>query len=204
MQLIHENNSENEFYIENYSDNIVKLCCSCLKKDEKMPSHCESNKFYLEPKNSQNIIFRFPKEGNLNTNENLYFEQTKDKRRKYTTIGRRKDLKDIYGIFDGEKLDGMHVVIIHGKMKVGKQDYAEYTCSYLFERKVIKYYELIEVKNSSYAYHKIMNIMNERKKNTGKNVIIVKIDYTLEKPLDVLNEIVSQNNIFQHHFYYFI
>ena len=59
-------------------------------------------------------------------------------------IGRSKYVKEIYEIIDEKRnVDNIHFIIICGNYEVGKLNFAECVCIYLFERKKIEGFYMI-------------------------------------------------------------
>ena len=203
MKLIREEKDEKFFYFEKNTNNTTKICC---EKD--MPPHGESFKFILESKNEMNkkkIIFRYKKEGKLTKNKNCYdknFESIKN----FYTVGRRLKIKEIYDIIDGENINNIHFIIIHGPKEAGKQNFAESTCIYLFERKVITGYKMIDIRESKEELcDEVKELTHNGNNSDGKFIVIIKLNnFYLEKPIDIVNDILKDNTIINANFYYII
>ena len=195
IEKIKNNNDENLFYFE-YKNDIIKICCSCCKPDndnniKEMLPHEESLKFILKDPNDDNILFQSKEFGKLNINKNCFIMNDDNKRN--SVVGRRKQIKEIYNILDGgdENMNNIRFIIIHGKENIGKQTFAELACIYLFERKVINWFYKIEIKESKKElWNKIEELPKSGENPNDKYIVIIKINYKIEKPLDLLNEIL--------------
>ena len=210
IKKIKNDKVENYFYFENYINNTIKICCICCKpgdnSDEKIPPHGESFKFILKQKNpsGNNIIFRYKREGKLNKNKNCYIMNDKDKFKNFAIVGRRKQVKEIYEIIDNANINNIHFIIIHGAFEVGKRDFAESVCIYLFERKIINDYWMIDIRESKELVKKVKELTDNGKNSDGKYILVIKINYNLEDPIYILNDILKDKNILNPYFYYFI
>ena len=210
LQIIKDNNVEENFYFEEYLNNTIKICCICCKpaddSKEKMLPHEESFKFILKQKNLRDnkIIFRFKKEGKLNKNKNCYIMNEKDKFKKCSIVGRRLQVKEIYDTIDNDNINNIHFIIIFGAYEVGKQNFAESVCIYLFERKIINGYWMIEIIEINELKKKVMELTNNGKNNEGNYILVIKINYYLENPIELLNEILNERSILNNNFYYII
>ena len=208
LQTIKNDKSEKYFYFEKYN-NITKICCICCKpnddSDEKMLPHGESFKFILKPQNPKgnNVIFRVRKQGKLHKNQNCYIMDEKDKYKNFSIVGRREQVKQIYDIIDNQGIDNIHFIIIKGSLEVGKQNFAQSTCIYLFERKVITGFTTIEVKESKYELiNRVKELTNNENLDRKKYVFIVRIKYDLEEPFRLLGEILKEKEIVNPSIYY--
>ena len=204
IQLIESEKAEKNFYFEQSINNTIKICCICCKENNnnEMLPHEESSKFILESnnKNKTNFIFRYRKKGQLHLNRNAYIIKNED----FSTVGRRKQVKQIYDIIDGVNID-IHFIIIHGAPQVGKSDFAESVCIYLFERKIINDYYTIDIKESKEElFNKVKEITDNEKKANGKYIIIVEIKSNSENPIELLNEILCEKRLLNPYIYYII
>ena len=210
LQVIKNDKVEKYFFFEKNNNNTIKICCICCKPQddkEKMLPHGESFKFILKQKNpnDNNIIFRYKNEGKMTKNKNCYIMNDKDKFKNFSIVGRRKQVKEIYDIIDNGNINNIHFIIIHGTYEVGKQNFAESVCIYLYERKIINGYWMIYVKESKEELNdKIKELTHNGKNSDGKYIVVIKINYNLEKPIDLLNEILNEKNIMNPYFYYII
>ena len=212
IENIKDNKGEKNFYFEKYINNTVKICCICCKpsndkNNEKMLPHGESFKFILKQKipGEKKVIFRFKKEGKLNKNNNIYIMNTRDIFNNFSIVGRRKQIKEIYDIIDDEKVNNIHFIILHGTYEVGKQNFAESLCIYLFERKIINGFSNIEIKESKEElYNRVMDLTHNGQNSDGKYIVVVKINYYLDKPIELVNDILNDNRILNPNFYYII
>ena len=209
LQKIKNDKAEDFFYFENYN-NTIKICCKCCKpkndSNEKMLPHGESFKFILKPKSEKDnkIIFPFRKEGKLHINKNCYIMDEKERYRKFSIVGRREQVKEIYDIVSNKNIDSTHFIIIQGSLTVGKQDFAESVCIYLLERKIINGFCNIVVKESKYELtNKVKELIDISNYSDGKYIFIVKIKYDLQDPLRLLGEILKEKEI-ENPLFYFI
>ena len=212
IENIKKNKDEENFYFEKYINNTFKICCECCrpsddKNNEKMLPHEESFKFILKQKKpgEKHVIFKFKKEGKLNKNKNIYIMNDKDKFKNFSIIGRRIQVKRIYDIIS-EKDNNIHFIILHGNVGIGKENFAESICIYLFERKVINGYWMIYIKESKEElYNRVMELIHNEDQNTNeKYIVVVKINYYLDKSIELVNEIINDNRILNPNFYYII
>ena len=210
LQLIKNDKAEKYFYFEKYLNNTIKMCCVCCKpnenKEETMLPHEESFKFILKQKNPNDnkVIFRLKKEGKLHKNKNCYIMNDKDQFKYFSIVGRRKQVKEIYDIIKYEKIHNIHFIILHGTYEVQKQNFAESTCIYLFERNIINGYWMIDIKEKDELCEKVKQLTHNENDSDGKYIVVIKINYNLEKPIDLLNEILNEKNILYPNFYYLI
>ena len=210
MKFLEDKNLfEKLFFQEKIDDFKTKVCCQCLKKENENKSifpHGEVFKFKIETQEDNNIIFRFRKNGKLTKNNNCYIINDKYEFKRCSMIGRAKYIKEIYDIIDEERnVDNIHFIIIRGNYGIGKQYFAESVCIYLFERKKIKGFSMIEIKESKEELcNKVKELTYNGKNSDGKYIVVVKLSYNLEKPIEILNEILNENNIINPYFYYII
>lgn len=197
VQKIKENNNKYNFYMKDLKNNCVKICCC----DEDI-KHNEYSKFIFES-NDDVAPFKFQEKGNLNFNKNSCIFDFDDNKN-FSVIGRRKEMKEIYDILSNNDASNNNPIIIYGDKEIGKQDFSESICVYLFERKIIDNYKIIEIKTElDLDYFKIK--LSKYNKN-NKIIIIIKINYTLEekKALDLLNFILNEIKVESNNFYYII
>ena len=141
MKLIRENKDEKYFCFEKNTSNTIKICCSCLK--DQIPPHGESFKFKLLSNNEEDKkikIFPYKKEGKLKKNKN-FIDINYNKFDDFYIIGRRCQVKEIYELIDGEKINNIHYIIIYGSKDTGKRNFAQSVCAYLYDRDVIANYK---------------------------------------------------------------
>ena len=210
LKIIKSDKVEKYFFFEKNINNTIKICCICCKPQddkEKMFPHGESFKFILKQKNhnDNNIIFRYKKEGKMNKNKNCYIMNDKDIFKNFSIVGRRKEVKEIYDIIDNGNVNNIHFIIIHGTFEAGKQNFAESVCIYLYERIIINGYWMIKVKESKEEIiDKIKELTHNGKNSDGKYIVVIKINYNLEKSIELLNEILNEKKIMNPYFYYII
>ena len=213
IKLIKNDKAEKYFYFEK-NKNKIKICCICCKPNdnsiqEEMLPHDESFKFILKQQNpnDNNIIFKYKKSGTFQKNKNCYIINNNDVVKNFSIVGRREQIKEIYDIIDkGDKnVNNIHFIIINGEIQVGKQNFSESVCIYLFERKVINGFWMIEIKESiKELLEKIKDLKQNGINSEGKYIIVIKINYYLEKPIDLVNEILKEKDILNSYFYYII
>ena len=115
-------------------NNYVKICC-CNHEIK----HSEQSKIIFgipngDTKNENIIPFKHKEKGKLEKNKNytvIDYDTTKD----FSIIGRAKQMEKIYNIIGNN--ENSHFIIIYGEREIGKQDFSETACVYLFERKHI-------------------------------------------------------------------
>ena len=115
-------------------------------------------------------------------------------------------MEKIYNIITDNNGQKCHFIIIYGGREIGKQDFAESACVYLFERKLIKKYENFELK-SKYDLDYIKNkVLNYNKKLKEKIVIIIKISYILDEEIsfNYINDILNEINVDDTNLYFII
>ena len=213
LKIIKEDKAEKYFYFEKNNNNTIKICCMCSKpidnNKEKMVAHSESFKFILNQLNpdDNNIIFKYKNPGSFQKNSNVYIINDNDIIKNFSIIGRRKQVKEIYNIIDsGDKnINNIHFIIIPGQFEIGKQNFSESVCIYLFERNIINGFFMIEIKESiKELLDKIKEIKYNGINPDGKYIIIIKINYYIENPRDLLNQILNEKDIVFSCFYYII
>jgi hypothetical protein len=211
LKLIKEDKAEKYFYFEKNNNNTIKICCMCSKpidnNKEKMVAHSESFKFILNQLNpdDNNIIFKYKNPGSFQKNSNVYIINDNDIIKNFSIIGRRKQVKEIYNIIDsGDKnINNIHFIIIPGQFGIGKQNFSESVCIYLFERNIINGFFMIEIKESiKELLDKIKEIKYNGINPDGKYIIIIKINYYIENPRDLLNQILNEKDIVFSDYYY--
>ena len=165
----------------NNKDYVYICCCSHEIK------HCEDEKF-LFYSNADNSPFKEQKKGTLKINKNCIVSGFDDYKY-FSIIGRGRQLEEIYNIITDNK---NHFIIIYGNKEIGKGDFAESLCVYLFERELINRYEKIEL-NSEY---KIDNMNNYIKKTKEKIVNIIKINNDSPELVNKIIETFNDNNLY--------
>ena len=100
-------------------------------------------------------------------------------------------MEKIYNIITENK-ENSHFIIIYGEREIGKLDFSETACVYLFERKLISKYEKIELKNNYDLDIIKYKISNYNKVLKEKIIIIIKINYLLDekKSFNFVNKII--------------
>ena len=197
VQKIKENNNKYNFYMEDIRNNCVKICCC----DEDI-KHNEYSKFIFES-NDDIAPFKYQEKGNLYFNKNCCVFDFDDNKN-FSVIGRRKEMREIYDILSNNDANNNNSIIIYGDKEIGKQDFSESICVYLFERKIIDNYKIIEIKTElDLDYFKIK--LSKYNKN-NKIIIIIKISYALEekKAMDLLNYILNEIKFENNNLYYII
>ena len=197
VQKIKENNNKYNFCIKDIKNNCVKICCC----DEDI-KHNEYSKFIFES-NDDVAPFKYQEKGNLNFNKNCCAFDFDDNKN-FSVIGRRKEMREIYDILSNNDATNNNFIIIYGDKEIGKQDFSESICVYLFERKIIDNYKIIEIKTElDLDYFKIKL---SQYNNNDKIIIIIKISYTLEqqKALDLLNYILNEIKVENNNLYFII
>ena len=197
VQKIKENNNKYNFYMEDIRNNCVKICCC----DEDI-KHNEYSKFIFES-NDDIAPFKYQEKGNLYFNKNCCVFDFDDNKN-FSVIGRRKEMREIYDILSNNDANNNNSIIIYGDKEIGKQDFSESICVYLFERKIIDNYKIIEIKTElDLDYFKIK--LSKYDKN-NKIINIIKISYALEekKAMDLLNYILNEIKVENNNLYYII
>ena len=196
-------NEEKKLYkldIEEFPDKkYVKICC-CNHNAK----HNEHLKFIFES-NIDVAPFQLQEKGNLQINKNSCVFDFDDNKN-FSVIGREKNMEEIYNIITDNNGQKCHFIIIYGGREIGKQDFAESACVYLFERKLIKKYENFELK-SKYDLDYIKNkVLNYNKKLKEKIVIIIKISYILDEEIsfNYINDILNEINVDDTNLYFII
>ena len=69
-------------------------------------------------------------------------------------------------------------MIIYGDKEIGKQDFSESACVYLFERKLIKRFKNFEITTKK-DLDQIKKVLNYNKNMKEKIVYIIKINYDI-------------------------
>jgi len=205
IELIKEKKDEEYFCFEK-KNNTIKICCSCLK-DHQIPPHGESFKFILlsnSEKDKKIRIFPYNKEGKLKKNR-IFNDINYNKIDDFYVIGRREQVKDIYELIDGEKINNIHYLIITGSKDTGKRNFAQSVCVYLYEREVITNYKYFDVKQSILSCEDIKELIHTWNNSKGKYISIIELnDKYLEKSIDVVNEILNEPSLNLPNMYYFI
>ena len=108
----------------------INICCC-----DHTINHCEYLKYKLVPKNDV-APFQFNEKGILHKNKNAYVS-TFEERKNLSLIGRAKQIERICQ-FINDNRENIHFFVLYGEKEIGKQDFAESLCVYLFERKIIQ------------------------------------------------------------------
>ena len=182
-----------KFSIKEFKEsNYVKICC--CNHDIK---HSEASKFTLIS-NEDTKPFKLQEKGKLEINENCVFDF--DHIKDFSVIGRAKHMETILKILTDNSGYYSHFIIVYGDKDMGKQEFAESACVYLFERKIIKFYEIINI-STEYDFEYIKNkLLNYNKNLQDKIIIILKINYLLDEEKtfyfagQILNKIIIENN----------
>ena len=164
---------EQNYYKEFPNEKYAKICCC----DYNIP-HCEDLKFKLYSK-IDIIPFQNSENGILKVNKNCILYDL-DYYKSLSILVRGRALEEIYNIITDNKI---HFIIIYGDKEIGKQDFAESSCIYLLERKIINNFEKIEL-NSKYD---IEYIINKSSNANEKNILIIKISYLLDEKFSFKN-----------------
>ena len=188
-----------KFSISPEDRGYIKICCCDYTID-----HCE----YLKIKDriGNNVApFKIKEKGILDKNKNacvIDFAEIKN----ISFIGRAKQIGAIYDIINDNSGRNKHFLILYGEKEIGKQDFAESLCVYLFERKIIEKYENIELK-TEYDFHNFKNkIANYSKYEKKKNIIIIKISYLLDEKTSFkfVNKLLDEINVDNKNLFYLI
>ena len=225
--LLDDKNERVKFTFKYYKDKYLKICCCGYKTklDKYIPNsnnenkkdndeeeiditHNEYDKFILKSrKGCENIIlFQNNKEGKVIKNKNIIFSE---KKKDFSIIGNRKTMKIIYDIIADNTGLNEHLIIIYGSKHIGKQNFVESLCVYLFERKIISNFsEIIEIEKELDIL-KIENEISKYKKcinNNEKYIIIGKISSFLNEnnSLILIKYILSKLENFDKNFYFII
>ena len=202
MQKIRENNNKYNFNIkEDPINKRVKICCC----DEDI-KHNEYSKFIFES-NFDATPFKFQEKGIMKINKNCCVFEF-DNNKNFSIIGRRKEMREIYDIISNNTNYNNNFIIIYGEKEIGKQDFAESVCVYLFERKIIYSYNIVEIKTKldlDYLKYKLSNY-NQNFQDIFKKIIILKISYSLDenKSLNLMNYILNEMNADNRNLYYIL
>ena len=213
VSLVKKWNKENEkkLICQNIKGETYKICCGCDEDDEDVHRFGESFKFILKSQNAQSqkkIIYGNKRVGTLNRNENCIIVKDKEMFKDIVLmqIERRYNVQDIYDIIDN-KYSEINYIIIYGDIGVGKMNFANSVCAYLFERNAINKFYIIRARTIDTIKKEIENKTNkkpEEKNKEYKYVFIIDVDYDLETPINLVNEIINEDNISNPSFYFFI
>ena len=128
-------------------ENYIKFCCC-----EPSISHNEILKLkyerYDEEKYKEINIFKYNSKGKIKINDNVSTDFDA-KRKYYSIIGRKVLVSELFKvIFDKEKKNTNNFfIILYGEKGLNKQNFAESTCVFLFERKIIHKYDIYTIKS---------------------------------------------------------
>ena len=213
VSLVKKWNKENEkkLICQNIKGETYKICCGCDEEDEDVHRFGESFKFILKSQNAQSqkkIIYGNKRVGILNRNENCIIVKDKEMFKDIVLmqIERRYNVQDIYDIIDN-KYSEINYIIIYGDIGVGKMNFANSVCAYLFERNAINKFYIIRARTIDTIKKEIENKTNkkpEEKNKEYKYVFIIDVDYDLETPINLVNEIINEDSISNPSFYFFI
>ena len=193
------------FCFEEIGNNKIKICCNCLKGQT--PPHDESSKFILLSNSEEDKkikIFPYKKEGKLKKNR-ICYDLNYNIFDDFYLVGRRTQVKEIYELIGGEKINNIHYLIINGSKDTGKRNFAQSVCVYLFEREVITDYKYFDVKQSILSCEDIKELIYTWNNSVGKFVSIIELnDNYIENPIEVVNEILNETSFSLPNMYYFI
>ena len=176
----------------------IKICCC-----DHTINHCEYLKYKLVTKNDV-APFQFNEKGILYKNKNACVKDFEE-RKNLSIIGRAKQIERIYHIINDYR-ENIHFFILYGEKEIGKQDFAEALCVYLFERKIIQKFENFELKTKPDLVDIKNKIFNYSKYIKEKSIIIIKISYLLDekKSFDFVNTLLKDINVDNNNLFYFI
>ena len=227
FQKIKNENKINKFIIIKCDDkkDLYKICC-CNAGDgrnEITTPHSEGTKFILYSQEDvieekYNNIFYDKIEGKLHINNECFLNYQYVIQNPYDTLsdtGHRLEMERIYSMInDGSNFNNYHFILIWGDIKIGKLQFIESLCIYLFERGVIKNFKFFIIFDDILLEEEMFDEIKKYKdeklkngKNTDKYLIIIKIPSDLEeKMIYYLGERVVNNEITnsRDNFYYII
>ena len=206
------NKDKKKYKIKKVDDkNYYKICCGCDEDKEDMHHIGESFKFIYKAQNKDcedKIIYKDNKAGVFKKNKNCIVITDKEMYKDIflLLIDRRDKVKIIYDII--EKNLEKHFIIIYGEEGVGKNNFAKAVCACLFERNVINKLSKDCIKRArsiDIIKGVIKNkIIQKNDEKMGKYVFIIEIDYELQTPINLVNEIINEPSILDQKFYFFI
>ena len=152
-------------------ETINKICCCDLNIEH---NEIKKIKFDSRLKEFENIkFFKHNNKGKsfINSKISFYYDE-----KKYKSIIGRKSLMG--KIFENLTNQGKYVILF-GEKDIGKINFTESLCVYLYERKKIKSYEIFRIySENDYKYMEYK--LNERYKynnmSMNKSIIIIKFD----------------------------
>ena len=177
LELKEEIAKNNVHIIAKEYDNYIKFCCC-----DPNVSHNEILKLkydrYDEEKYKEINIFKYNSKGKIKINDNVSTDFDA-KRKYYFIIGRKVLVSEIFEKIFKNKNDNFFI-ILYGEKGLYKQNFAESTCVFLFERKIIHKYEIYAIK-SDLDYNKMKDkiFSNENINSHNKSVKIIKF-YNIE------------------------
>ena len=188
-----ETNNEKKIKIE---DNKYKICC-CDNNIE----HNEILKIKYKNKENNSYIklFKLNGKGKLKINSTIRFYY--DLEKFDLTLGRRYIIGKIFN----KIMNNENYVFLYGDKDLSKTDFAESLCVYLYERKIIKDYQIFKI-NSEFDFEYMKNKISENTKkynNTRilkKNVKIIKFNFEIEK--DEYNKLLEYLKMINEEFCY--
>ena len=188
-----KNEHKKPYHIKEY-DNYVKLCCC-----DPDISHNEIAKLkfesYGDEKNKDINIFKYNTKGKIKINDNVSIDFDA-KRKYYSIIGRKVLVSEIFKeIFVNE--NNNYFIVLFGEKGMHKQVFAESTCVYLFERKIIHKYEIYAIKSDlDLVKMKDKIYFSEKLNSHDKSVKIIKF-FNIEKIDNLVDNILNLSNLFQ-------
>ena len=166
--------AKNDYKIQELGD-IVKICCcdtnishnEILKFKFKRIKDDDGNEYNMD-KN----YFRYNIKGDVQINKNVITDFIAKKY--YSIIGRKMLVRDIFEYISTHKND-IFIIVLFGEKGFKKKYFAESTCVFLFERKIIHKFDFFLI-TSDFDYEKMKEKIykNEKMITNNKTVIIVK------------------------------
>ena len=199
-----------EIVIEKIDKQTFKICCGCDKDKEDIHRIGESFKFKYKAQNKQCEeieIYKDNKKGTFKMNKNCIVVTDKEMFKDIILmqIERRDKVQEIYRTI--EDMNPNHYIIIYGEAGVGKINFAKSVCAYLFERNAINKFYIKRARSIDIIKGEIENKINKKaneKYAEGKYVFIIEIDYELQTPINLVNEIINEEGISDPRFFFFI
>ena len=196
------------FFIEKIDSDTSSICCGCDKDRKDLHHSGESFKFKYVKKNKESgniIIYNDNVKGKkYKKNKNCFIVKDTEtyKDNFLLLIGRRDKVKEIYDIIE-DKNEKKPFIVIYGDAGVGKFNFANSVCIYLFERNVINYYYS---KKRVRTIEEIRGLIGsvDSKYEDEKYVFIIEIDIELLSPLNFVDDIINEDSILDPKFYFFI
>ena len=183
------------------SGDIVKICCC-----DASISHNEISKFKIwsrkddenegeKLKNNKLVnIFKYNIKGKIQVNENVCTDFIAKKY--YSIIGRKVLVRDIFEFISKNNNDNFFIILF-GEKGLQKRNFAESTCVYLLERRIIYKYKIYLI-DSEFGYENMKeNIyVNENKNSNKKSVKIIKF-IRINNTKELIEKIQKINKDFQ-------